>query len=192
MLSVSCIVPPPSSCFWCFSCFLCFLVLFRSFYVLPWFIKHQKASKSTAAVFFYSFCCELDSSKKHHKAPKSTTSVAAVAEVRYSFHLLFVHFLCLPLPPPAPKFRAFWCFSCFLVLFPFPVFAPPSSPPKFRAFWCFLFFLVLFPFSVLAPPSSPPTLNSVLFGAFRAFRCFFVITMFSLGAQSTKKHAKAR
>ena len=130
------VLSPPSSCFWCFSCFLCFLVLFRSFYVLPWFIKHQKASKSTAAVFFYSFCCELDSSKKHHKAPKSTTSVAAVAEVRYSFHLLFVHFLCLPLPPPP--------------------------------------------------------LNSVLFGAFRAFRCFFVITMFSLGAQSTKKHAKAR
>ena len=155
-------IPSPSLCFWCFSCFL---VLFRSWYVWPWFIKHQKASKSTAAVFFYSFCCELDSSKKHHKAPKSTTSVASVAEVRYSFHLLFVHFLCLPLPPP---------------------------PPKFRAFWCFLFFLVLFPFSVLAPPSSPPTLNSVLFGAFRAFRCFFVITMFSLGAQSTKKHAKAR
>ena len=94
-------IPSPSLCFWCFSCFSCFLVLFRSWYVWPWFIKHQKAPKSTTAVFFNALCCELDCSTKHHKAPKSTTTVA------FAFSLYLVSALCqsvawCPPPPPSP------------------------------------------------------------------------------------------
>ena len=58
-------IPSPSLCFWCFSCFSCFLVLFRSWYVWPWFIKHQKARQLCFLMHYAVSSTVPQSTKKH-------------------------------------------------------------------------------------------------------------------------------